>query len=257
MANDEELEKYIQQNAPEPKKKSVKKTQATAAPYGMTLNGFILRKLPWQIIRLIMYQVGFFVIVGITLTKFLPEEQGILYTVAGMIAIALLSLGWWVSHFSTYKKWTTGAFYPFTGWTELLASRTKMFWKKEYYVSIAVSIDLKADASKLHREAVDIFLKNAIANKGKYENMDWHAGGYPNDFKSDKKSMTGDVDSVALKWLVDVLSKKFIPLAKLLGSTLDSVSLTYQGQEREFRKKSDGPDAQERNDWKSTLNSLD
>jgi hypothetical protein len=256
MSNDEKIKEYLRQNKikPEPQKVEIKPAFETK---GMTPNWFMLRQLPWKVLMLLIYLLAFMIIVGVTLSKFLPGDEGLLYTFAAMAIIVLASAGWWLHKFSQYRKWKSGKLYPVVGWAELLASRSKVFWKKEFYISITVGFNLANNATGLHHEAVTLFLKNTVSNKRKYANMDWHAGGHPSDFKVNKKSMTGDVDALALSWLVETLSKKFIPLSKLLGNALESVTLEYDGYEREYRHKYRGRDAHERNDWDHTINSMD
>ena len=256
MSNDEKLKDYLRQNKvkAEPKKAEIKPMPQLG---GMTPSWFMLRRLPLQFFMLCIYLLAFMVIVGVTLGKLLPGDAGLLYTFAAMAAIVLVCAGWWLYQFSVYRKWTSGKLYPVVGWNELLASRSKVFWKKEFYISITVSFKLSNHATGLHHEAINLFLKNMVSKRQKYANMDWHAGGHPVDFTVNKKTITGDVDSTALKWLADMLSKKFISLSKLLGEALESVSIEYTGYEREYRHKYTGRDAHERNDWKNTINSMD
>jgi hypothetical protein len=255
MSNDEKLKEYLRQNKikPEPKRVEIRPAVETK---GMTTSWFMLRQLPLKVFMLLIYLLAFMVIVGVTLDKFLPGDEGLLYTFAAMAVIGLACAGWWLYQFSQYKKWISGKLYPITGWAELLASRSKVFWKKEFYIPVTVNFKLTSNATGLHHEAIMLFLKNTVSNKRKYSDMDWHAGGHPSDFKVNKKSITGDVDTQALNWLAETLSKNFIPLSKLLGNALESVTMEYEGYEREYRHKYRGRDPHERNDWKNTLNSL-
>jgi hypothetical protein len=256
MSNDQKLKEYLQQNKvkPEPKKADIKPVSGAG---GMTPNWFMLRGVPLKFFMLCIYLLAFMIIVGVSLTKLLPEEIGMLYTFGAMATLVVISIGWWLYRFNEYKKWISGQLYPITGWTELLASRSKIFWKKEFYISITVRFKLSDNASALHHEALNLFLKNTVSRKQKYSNMDWHAGGHPVDFTVNKKTLTGDVDSAALKWLADTLSRKIIPLSKILGNALELVTLEYDGYEREYRHKYRGRDAHERNDWDHTINSMD
>ncbi len=256
MSNDENLKEYLRQHKvkPEPKKADIKPVPEVG---GMTTAWFMLRRLPLKLFMLCIYLLAFMIIGGVTLTKLLSEEEALLYTYGAMATLVVASVGWWLYRFSQYRKWTSGLLYPLTGWTELLASRSKTYWRKEFYISITVSFKLSNSASGLHQEAINLFLKNIISKKQKYSNMDWHAGGHPTDFTVKKKTMTGDVDSAALKWLADMLSNKIIPLSKLLGNTLELVTIEYDGYEREYRHKYRGRDAHERNDWDHTINSMD
>jgi hypothetical protein len=246
VTQDEELKEYLRKNAlrPEAKKPEPK---LDAKPGTMTPKKLFFRGLRGYLPVLFLFLPLIGIIAFTGFSKLYSESIAGLYTLTLLAVIVLSSAGWWGYRFIQYTNWTNGRIYPFHGWQEFLAQRSRNYWKGEYYISVSIAVRFSKDASPLHREAVGLFFTNVVRKRGKkYEEMEWHAGGRPTDFTAHGPALTGDISQRQMEWFIKIFVHQFQTVAKLLGNTLASVTIEAKGNEREFIHKKQRRDAYER-----------
>lgn len=239
MTEEEKLRDYLRKNAveeePKPKAPAPKinpaETTSMSKPFTHDIGIWTFRVL------LFMFPIA--LVVSYTLHdvyKF-DETETWTWTFVILGAYGLFWLMLWVIRFQMYNSWTKSEPYPLVGWDEFISKRTRDFWKKGVYTPITVTIKLKPGATPLHKQAAITFLDNWV-NKWSYKfgNMDWKSNSRPNDYKITGTSISGDVGVYQVNILIVVLSRKFLPLSKLLGDHLESVTIKSDTKEVQYSR---------------------
>lgn len=263
MTEEERLQEYLKQNAPtEERKKPSSQPRFKKIP----LNPKAETPLRWYITDSIFYFIkAIFAAAGVTFVTMLvfdsfiykvPDDQFI-YTLYFALAILLLFTINRLIRLGYYIRWINGGLYPLQGWDEFMAKRTDKFWGGAF-TNIRITVKLTHDATNLHREATSTFLEKWVANwENRYKKMEWESGsGKPNDFRTDGKSIYGDISERGLHRIVSRMVFHMPRLASLLGKHLDRIVIESGSKEIEYTSSKVKADAHEKQSMRESLRSL-
>ncbi len=253
MTDDEQLRDYIKQNAPKKAKSKPKEPKAAmpekVRPINTPLSYYK---------RLIIYDfIGFsVVIVLISLVAFFllnansdwTNDTALLLTISFGIALYAIVTVVLVKRWQAYFEWINNKYYELKGWNEFFATRSTDFWSSRLYTPISVNFHLANDSPEVHREAIKVYIKKFGQKWGKwYEEIDWEPGvGKPKDMVTNTTSFHLDISKVEIPRLIAILTRKFNPLAKLLGSHLNRVEISYEDKESVYKLKKESRDVFDR-----------
>ena len=180
---------------------------------------------------------------------------GIVIWSLGMI----INIASYIYRRTRYTRWVRGEHYKLVGLNEFFATRTPTFWTKRTYTYVKIIFNLAPITSEANRQALKEFIDHEVASLNKwYGETDWEPGkGIPKDFKANKNNIICEISQGGLRRIITILSSKFIPLSKSLGSNLLDVTIHSNTKESQYSVTDEKTGVYEREEFYRTLRSLD
>lgn len=255
MTDEDKLKQYIQ-------KHKLPKESRHAPPinHHKDATGPVKKKWPASVyfnhtIKKLIAILGFAFLSSVAVNEM--TSNGLYALITAIVIFVIPILSWWIG-FKKYLRWMRGKYYVISGWDELISTRSPEFWKGELYTLVTIKIELANQATDASQEAAAIFLTQWEKEwKKRYAKMEWESGsGQPKDFVAKGLQLTGEISKANLSIIIAMLSRKFLPLSRLLKTELRVVRIISTEKEIKYIKKNDGRDAYDRQSYRDSINSL-
>ena len=250
MTRKSDLESYLKKNAINEAPTKERETDDSVVPQKpgrMTADAYAFRDIKLSLFLVVMF-TGFFVsLVAYVMNRSYHSSKEemiyaaiIIYLIAFVMAFVAFGIKYLV-----YRRWITNRSYVLEGWSEFLEARSADYWERLPFVPVEISVNLNEKASALEHEAVKLFMNKWQERWGEtYSDLGFE-GGTPDELKAKGLHASAHFSRKQLSNLTYTMSWRFLSLARLLGDSLQSVSIRTVGKEERFKfsqEKDDGTD---------------